>query len=142
MGSIKVITDIIEDKLMNLHTAYIGKVLSFDGTKATIQPLSMIKQYGKTAEKQSVVANAPVLQGARYKIKTEMRTCGISTTGGVNCSLQTEQREHLVLEPLSAGDIVFCVCAERDITEAKKGIIATPQIGHHSLSDTVVVGIL
>ncbi len=142
MGNIKVIDDIIEDKLMNLHTAYIGKVLSFDGSKATIQPLSMIKQYGKTAEKQSVIANAPVLHSARYKIKTEMRTCGISTTGGISCSLQTEQRSHLVLEPLAVGDIVFCVCAERDITEAKKGIIATPQFGHHSLSDSVVVGIL
>lgn len=142
MANLNVLEDMIEDKLLNLHTAYIAKVISFDGTKATVQPLGMTKQYGKKAERQSIVSNAPVIQSARFKIGSEMRTCGVSTTGGVNCSLQTQQREHFIKIPLAAGDLVFCVCAERDITEAKNGNIATPQIGHHSLSDSVVVGIL
>ena len=135
MASSKVIEDMLDEKLLNLHTGYIAKVLSFNGTSATIQPLLMVKQYGKTAEKQSIVSNAPVVQSARYKLKTEMRTCRVGTTS-------TEQRAHLTLEPLSAGDLVFCMCAERDITEAKAGNLSTPQIGHHSISDTVVVGIL
>lgn len=134
MSKLKVFDDIIEDKLLALHTAYIGRVIATDGQSATLQPLGMIKQYGKAAERQSIVSNAPVIQSARYKIKTEQRTCKVGDT--------TEQRTHLVLEPLKSGDLVFCVCAERDITEAKKGNIATPQIGHHSLSDSVVVGIL
>ena len=135
MGYMKVFEDMMEDKLMGLHTAYIAKVLSYSDGKASLQPLGMIKQYGKAAGKQSIVEGAPVVQSARYKITVEMRTCAAGDGG-------TEQREHLKLEPLAAGDLVFCVCAERDITQALDGVIATPQIGHHSRSDTVVVGVL
>ena len=135
MANLRVFEDMIEDKLLDLHTAYVAKVISFNGTCATIQPLGMIKQYGKSAERQAVVSNAPVIQSARYKLSTTTRACRTSGTG-------TEQREHIVMSPLTSGDLVFCVCAERDITEAKKGNISTPQLGHHSLSDSVVVGIL
>lgn len=34
MGSISIFNGMIEEKLLNLRTAYIGKVLSFDGTCA------------------------------------------------------------------------------------------------------------
>lgn len=136
MGNFKVFDDLVEDKLLNLHTAYIAKVISFNGSEATIQPLGMTKQYGKSAEKQSVVSNAPVVQSARNKIGTKEISYVYNSSGA------TKTETIVTLIPLSAGDLVFCVCAERDITEAKNGNIATPQIGHHSLSDTVVVGIL
>ena len=45
MGNISIFNDMIEDKLLNIRTAYIGKVLSFNGTTATIQPLGVVKQY-------------------------------------------------------------------------------------------------
>ena len=38
------------------------------------------------------------------------------------------------------GDTVFCVCAERDITETRKGRFALPVKGRHQLSDAVIVG--
>lgn len=41
---------------------------------------------------------------------------------------------------LDKGDTVFCVCAERDITETKKGKFALPVRGRHMLSDAVIVG--
>lgn len=44
--------------------------------------------------------------------------------------------------PVSSGDIVLCICCERDITEAKKGKNAVPALGHHSMSDSVIVGVL
>lgn len=44
--------------------------------------------------------------------------------------------------PLTQGDIVLCVCCERNITEAKKGNNTVPPIGHHSMSDSVIVGVL
>lgn len=119
-------TDLIEDKLLALHTAYIGKVLSYSNGKADIQPLNMTKQYGKAAQKPSVVKNVPVIHSARYKMQT-------TTIEGTTVITPTE---------LSTGDLVFCVCAERNITEALKGNMATPPIGHHSKSDSVVVGIL
>lgn len=142
MGYAKYLDDIMEDKLLNLHTAYIGKVLSYNDGKATVQPLGMVKQYGKSAERYAVVSNIPVVQSAQNKIITVVRTCGTGTTGGDSCRLITESRTHLELVPLAAGDLVFCVCADRDITEAKNGNLATPSIGHHNLSDSVVVGIL
>ncbi len=142
MSGFRALDDMIEEKLLSLHTAYIAKVLSFDGEKANIQPLGMIKQYGKPAQKQSMVSGVPVVQSARYKITTEMRDCGVSTSGGINCSLRTEKREHIVTIPLAAGDLVVCVCAERDITEAIRGNITQPQIGHHSMSDSIIVGVL
>ena len=44
------------------------------------------------------------------------------------------------VEDLKKGDTVFCVCAERDITETKNGVFALPVTGHHMLSDAVIVG--
>ena len=117
MGNISIFNDMIEDKLLNIRTAYIGKVLSFNGTTATI------------------VSDVPVVQSARFKFSTEERTCRIGEVG-------TEQRTHVVLTPLAKGDLVFCVCADRDITEARRGNIATPPVGHHSITDSIVVGIL
>ena len=44
MGYMKFIDSAIEKKLMDLHCAYIGKVISTDGTTATVQPLGLIKE--------------------------------------------------------------------------------------------------
>ena len=134
MGMQKVIDAIMESKLLNLHTAYIGKVLSYSNGKATVQPLGMVKQVGKAAQKQAIVSNIPVIQSARNKIGTK------TITYDYNGNTKTETV--LTLSPLAAGDLVFCVCADRDITEAKRGRNVQPQIGHHSQSDSVVVGIL
>jgi len=120
------IENIIEDKLLNLHTAYVAKVLSYSEGKATVQPLNLIKQYGKTAQAPAIVKNIPVVNSARYKLNT-------TTIEGV-----------AVLTPIeiSKGDLVFCVCADRDISQALKGNMSTPALGHHSRSDSVVIGIL
>lgn len=120
------IENIIEDKLLNLHTAYVAKVLSYSGGKATVQPLNMVKQYGKVAQAPSIVKNIPVVRSARFKLNT-------TKIEGVTVLTPTE---------ISKGDLVFCMCADRDITEALKGNMSTPALGHHSRSDSVVVGIL
>lgn len=142
MGNLSLFENIIEEKLLGVHTAYIAKVISYNNGQATVQPLGLVKQYGKAAQKQPVVSRIPVIQSARNKIIEVNRSCGTGVTGGENCELLTENRTHLELEPLAAGDLVFCMCADRDITEAKNGNMATPALGHHSLSDSVVVGIL
>ena len=135
MTGFNVIDNIVEEKLLNLHTAYIAKVLSFDGAKANVQPLNMVKQYGKPPQKQSMLTGVPVIQSARYKLGTQTRTCRVTDTA-------TEQRAHLTAEPLAAGDLVVCICADRNITQALCGNIAQPPVGHHSMSDSVVVGVL
>lgn len=142
MGYVSVIDDLIENKLLDLNIIYIAKILSVGAEQktATIQPLALYKAYGQEAQKRSVVSNAPVLSSARYKIIKKTYTCASSIS---DHNLITEQREHLALEPLKAGDIVLCVCCDRDISSAKNGECYTPVIGRrNSLSDTVIVGIL
>jgi hypothetical protein len=128
MGNMGVIEDMIEERLLQIRTAYIAKVLSVSGATATVQPLSMVKQYGRPAVKPAVVSNVPVIRSARHKI------------GGIREGENMTQ--YLTFEPLKAGDVVFCVCADRDITQTKNGQMAVPPIGHHSISDSVIVGVL
>lgn len=135
MSGLNIMENIIEEKLLNLHTCYIAKVLSFDGTKANLQPLNMIKQYGKPAQKQSILTGVPVIQSARYKLGTEVRSCFVGGTS-------REQRKHLITKPLSAGDLVVCICGDRNITEAIKGNVSQPPVGHHSMGDSIVIGVL
>lgn len=126
MGNLKVFDNMINNKLKNLHTAYIAKVLSVNGKTAKIQPLGYTKAYGEAAQKQSVLSKVPILNNARFKIsKTEI-----------------DNKDVAKIVPLAVGDLVLCVCCERDITEAKKGNNSVPALGHHNMSDSVIVGIL
>ena len=126
MGTLSVFENMIEKKLLNMHTAFIAKVLSTNGETAKIQPLGMTQAYGEDSISQSVLSNIPVIHSARWKFKKE-------TLQGVDVLVPTD---------IEAGDIVVCVCGERNITKAKKGINSIPVYGHHSMSDAVVVGIL
>lgn len=135
MGNMKFFDDMIENKLLNLHTAYLAKVLSYSNGKARIQPLNMIKSYGNSAQKQSPLSDVPVINSARNKLSS--KTITYMNENNEPVSTQIAQ-----LSRLSVGDIVICVCAERDISGAKRGEITTPQIGHHNMSDSIIVGIL
>ena len=103
----KVIQGMIENALLNTHTAFCGKVISVSGSYAKVQPLNMVKAIGGKAQKQAVIPNVPILKH---------------------------------VEGVKKGDTVFCMCAERDITETRKGKYALPVIGRHMLSDAVIVG--
>lgn len=124
MGYSKVIENMIEQKLLSLHTAYLATVVSTNGKTAKIQPLGYIKAYGGKAQKQSPLSSVPIINSAKFKFKAE------------------EGAETATVTPLSAGDVVICVCCERDITEAKNGRNTTPSIGHHSMSDSIIVGVI
>lgn len=127
MGNLSVIENIIRDKLNNVHTAYLGKVISFNGTTATIQPLQ---------RDTSIIPNVPVIHSARYKLKEEIVT------------IQHEDFykviKNLVKVPLKAGDIVVCVCCEKNISTALKGKFpsSSEPTQNHSLSNSIIVGIL
>lgn len=110
MGYAKIFEDMIDAKLLDLHCAYLAKVASVTGTKATVQPLGKIRQAGGTEKNRAVVSNIPIIKSAREDVKK--------------------------------GAIVLCVCCDRDISQAKKGLNTAPAAGHHSLSDSVVVGVL
>lgn len=41
-----------------------------------------------------------------------------------------------------AGDLAVCICADRNISAAKRGKMAVPPKGRHSVSDSIIVGLL
>lgn len=112
--------EMIEQALLQLHTGFCGKVISVNGNLATVQPLNMVKAIGGKPQKQAVIPNCPVLDSA----------------------VKFTNLDPVAVRRVQAGDTVFCMCADRDISETRAGAFATPVIGHHSLSGAVVVGIL
>lgn len=152
MSGLNYIDDCIEKKLLDLHTAYIAKVLSVSGNTAKIQPLGMTKQIGESAISKAPLSNVPIVESARNKITTKditfVSNVSLSVTktdeyiSSVSPNVTTKTEKIAVVKPIAAGDIVMCVCADRDISEFKSGRNSTPSTGHHSLSDSVIVGVL
>jgi len=128
-----VIQGMINNALMGTHTAFCGKVISVSGDFAKVQPLNMTKAIGGTAQKQAVIPKVPILKP----------TYGVKVTYTDRTEKQTysnQKAEVEVVNNIKAGDTVFCVCAERDITETRKGNYDTPVQGRHDLSNAVIVG--
>ena len=135
MSSMGVIDDLIEQKLMDLHTAFIGKVVGVGGGKATVQPLNMMKQYGKPAVQQAVVKDVPILKTV-YKIE-------LFEFEGTESNHPTHKHGgHVRFIPIQEGDIVFCMCADRDISATQDGAMALPSAGRHEIKDAIIVGVL
>lgn len=114
------IQGVINNALMQTHTAFCGKVLSVSGEFAKVQPLNMVKAKGGVAQRQAPIPKVPILRPACKPV--------------VNGAAVEYEND------IKAGDVVFCVCAERDITETRKGKYALPAKGRHMLSDAVIVG--
>lgn len=129
MGSMGFIEAAIEKRLMDLHCGYIGKVIWTDGETATVQPLGLVKEKGGAAKAQAVVANVPV--GCKYKLATKTIKDG-----------DGKSQKIAVPTLIAKGDLVACLCADRDITAARRGKSELPPSGHHSISDSIIVGIL
>lgn len=129
MGNLGFVDEIINKRLLDLHCAYIGKVISTDGSTATVQPLGLVKGTGSAAKAQAVVSNVPV--ACRYKLGAKIIKDGNGSSQKV--AVPTE---------IAKGDLVVCLCADRDITEARRGNNELPPTGHHSISDSIIVGIL
>lgn len=142
MGNLSAINSVIEKKLMDLHCGYIGKVISTDGKTAKVQPLGLIKEYGTEAtKKQAVVDNVPV--ACRYKLSTKDITYVTSVSGNAYSVSSTKETTTVAIpREIRAGDLVACLCADRDITEARRGNNELPPVGRHSISDSIIVGIL
>lgn len=134
MGSMAFFEAFIDKKLRNLHCGYIGKVISTDGLTAKVQPLGLIQDSGGTGTKaRAVVSDVPV--ACRYKIKPKE----ISFTDGSG----NVQKMHIAVpEEIAAGDLVACLCADQNITAARSGKNELPPAGRHSISDSIIVGIL
>lgn len=140
MGRTDIINNIIEQKLLGLHTCYLAKVISTDGKTAKIQPLGKVKAYGEEAKAQSPLTNVPIINSARYKFVSKRLTYVREVAD--HSGITDTQTFAIVQREIQAGDIVVCICADRNISDAKKGINSTPPAGHHSQSDSIIIGIL
>jgi hypothetical protein len=134
MGNMSFFDAVVEKKLMDLHCGYIGRVVWTDGITAKVQPLGMIKQAGSNAAKaQAIVSDVPV--ACRYKFETKTLSY---TTGSGEKATQTVA----VPKQIDKGDLVACLCADRNIAAARRGKNEVPPAGRHSISDSIIVGIL
>lgn len=122
----KLINESFDEKAKSLHCAFIAQILSVSGNKARIQPLGLTKQYGSAAQKQAVIAGVHIAKSALYKF----------TTTGI------DEKTVAVPVPIAAGDIVLCVCCDRNIDAALKGENKLPPVGCHNKSDCVIVSII
>ena len=127
------VKNIIDSRLKDLHCGYIGQVVWTDGETATVQPLGLTKMYGGAAQKQAVVSNVPV--GCKYKL--EAKTITYKDANG-----DTKTQKVAVPSLIAKGDLVAVLCADRDITAARRGKNELPTAGMHSISDSIIVGIL
>lgn len=154
----KCLDEMIESKLLNLHTAYLARVISVSGNTAKIQPLGNVKAYGENAQSQSPLSSVPIIWSARNKMSVNSET----VLSDVSLNLKIEKAEEtnvtdvsgdltktpktistVQITPITAGDIVICVCCERDISSAKSGNNGTPAANsRHSMSNSIIVGVL
>lgn len=135
MGSTTFVEQMIDQKLLDLHCGYIGRVLATDGHTATVQPLGLIKETGSgSAKTQAIVKNVPV--ACRYRFAFKKITYLVDVAG-------TKRTQKIAIPvEIAPGDIVACLCADRDIADARRGSNELPPAGHHSISDSIIVGIL
>lgn len=87
------------------------------------------------AEGQTVTASGTAAGTANGNVTG---TC----SGDVHCTCSTETRAHLALQWIQAGDTVYCLCGDRDVTHSKAGASNTPSNRHHDISDAVIIGLM
>ena len=129
-----IINEIMNEKMKSVHVAFLAQILSVNDNKAKIQPLGLTRQYGGTAQKQAVITGVHISQSARYKFKMK----------DLAYDLNNATKTQTIVEPtpIEVGDIVLCVCCDRNIDAALKGKNELPPIGSHNKSDCVIVSII
>lgn len=140
MSMSTVIKSMIDGRINDLHVAFLATVLSVKGNKAKIQPLGLVGNSTK-ARKQAPITNVHIANTARYKI-TSKEIEYITDIGFAAFTTQTTKETVAVASPIKAGDIVVCVCCDRNIDAALKGENALPPVGSHNKADCVIVAII
>lgn len=129
MNGVSYFNAAIEKALLNVRTAYLGKVLKVNGNMATIQPLDVSKATGGEATQRKPVS---ALIPPNIKVKQQTITYLVS-------SQNSESTTVLVPDSLSVGDIVMVGICDRDISNARNGIISEATNRHHNINDGVVI---
>lgn len=123
---------IINEKIINLHTAFIGKVIGVNDNTARIVPLTYSKNIGGTLKEQTPVS-ARIPQNIKVKRKDITYRVSDNTS---------ETTTVIVPDELVVGDIVFCGVSERDITSENIIGKTIEPTRHHDINDSVVLAVL
>lgn len=164
------ISEIIESRLLELHTAFLAKVVAVNGKTYSIKPLAKYKQYGEEAKEYPVITNVYRTKGiAKGKTEdsshshsvpsiettsnTHTHSYGSSSTTDsdthshtVPTSTTDEAGKELEVEvriPIKEGDIVLCVALERDMSNLTSGETSLPFTGvHHRINDAIIIDVV
>lgn len=128
MSQLSVIEGIIQSEILNIRTAFVAKVIRTGENTADIQPLQMFRQTDGTYEKNPILLGVPVLQHV-CKFKEEIIT---DSQGGMH--------KQFKVIPVEVGDVVFGVCADRDLGYTTEGRFDKPTRSHN-INDAVIVGV-
>ena len=123
---------LINEKIINLHTAFIGKVIGVNDNTARIVPLTYSKNIGGTLKEQTPVS-ARIPQNIKVKRKDITYRVSDNTS---------ETTTVIVPDELVVGDIVFCGVSERDITSENIIGKTIEPTRHHDINDSVVLAVL
>ncbi|MCM1329360.1 MAG: hypothetical protein NC253_07945 [Ruminococcus sp.] len=122
----------MEQKLLHLHTAFIGKItkLSKDCGTACVQPLDLLKPLGKQPKRQAVLSDIPVLEHCRYRLAEEKRQCLVNGNNGCSCEVSTSVNTTVNVNTETGNGAgtgsgtgkgtVNCSCREETRTHLKK----------------------
>ena len=123
-----VINGLVDEKLLNMSTAFVAKVIRYNSSKrtATLQPLGKVKAYGKEAKNRAVLTDVPVCRNV-FKVGVKE----VFVYSRVDGSHYRETIPYVV--DVASGDLVVCVVCDRDISQAVKGNNAIPTLGHHEI---------
>lgn len=168
----KFFNDFVDEKLMNTHVSFIGKITGnvkgdspvSSGKMCDVQPLFLYKEIAGTEKTPSIIKNVPISQSVRkieyyeYKIQdheiihpthgTEIKVH--EAQGTLTKADETSESKtsnvyggHIKVVPFKAGDIVVCLCCDRNIDEVRKGNLSLPSAASvHEISNCVIVGYL
>lgn len=125
------IEKIIDDKILNLHTAFLGIVIEVNFSSAMVQPLNSCKMLGEFQTQKPIKAIIP----PNIKYKTDQITYQTSNS-------HTETKTILVPDKLCINDLVYVGVCERDITYTKKGDEGQPTSRHHDINDAVILCVM
>ncbi len=128
----KYVNSRIDEKILGINTAYLAKVLSVNGDMARLQPLNIHRAMGGKAEQQSTTT---AVIPPNVKLREKKITYRISDN-------ESETTTVLVPDSLAVGDIVYVGVCDRDISNAKNGIIKEATQRHHDINDGVILRVV
>ena len=123
----------VDQTILNIHTAFIARVIKIHDDRAIVQPMQSICQVG--TDTQIPMGNVSAVIPRNLKYKTSSITYRISNT-------ESKTTTVLVPDELAVGDMVYVGICERDITNALVGDPTLSTYRTHDINDGVILKVI